>query len=265
MNSCLVVSAQSLVFLTPFVYNDLGCLADDISRKLLTGCDVFQIHLYDKQDLAGEEGKPHSGGQPERTEPHLRAEERTDEVLMAEVSRGRDAALAEIVRRYQHDIYRFCLHYVKDAESAREMAQETFIRVYTASGRFDVSRKFKPWILCIARNLCLNELKRKRAMPMETLEAYASDARDESGEVMRYSGSGPDEQLMNRERLELLDKALRELGEEARELVMLRFFERLPAKEIAEILGGTDGSIRTKLHRVLVALREQYAVCKDDL
>ncbi|MCX5758272.1 MAG: sigma-70 family RNA polymerase sigma factor [Candidatus Hydrogenedentes bacterium] len=184
---------------------------------------------------------------------------------MAEVCRGRDAALAELVRRYQHDIYRFCVHYLKDAESARDMAQETFIRVYTASGRFDVNRKFKPWVLCIARNLCLNELKRKRAMPMETLEDYASSARGESGEVMRYSGSGPDEALMARERLELLDRALGDLGDDARELVMLRFFERLPAKEIAEIVGGTDGAVRTKLHRVLVALREQYAVCKDDL
>ena len=195
----------------------------------------------------------------------MRAEERTDEVLMAELSRGRDAALAELVRRYQHDIYRFCVHYLKDAEWARDMAQETFIRVYTASGRFDVNRKFKPWVLCIARNLCLNELKRKRAMPMETLEDYASTARDESGEVMRYSGSGPDEVLMARERLELLDRVLRDLGDDARELVMLRFFERLQAKEIAEIVGGTDGAVRTKLHRVLVALREQYAVCKDDL
>jgi len=184
---------------------------------------------------------------------------------MAEVSRGRDMALAELVRRYQHDIYRFCLHYVKDVESAREMAQETFIRVYTASGRFDVSRKFKPWLLCIARNLCLNELKKKRALPMETLEDYASASREESGEVMRYSGSGPDEQLMARERLELLERALQDLGEEARELVMLRFFERLHAKEIAEITGGSDGAVRTKLHRVLVALREQYAVYKDDL
>ncbi len=195
----------------------------------------------------------------------MRSEARTDEVLMAELSQGRDAALAELVRRYQHDIYRFCLHYLKDVESARDMAQETFIRVYTASGRFDVNRKFKPWVLCIARNLCLNELKRKRAAPMETLDDYASTSRDESGEVMRYSGSGPDEVLMARERLDLLDRALRDLGDEARELVMLRFFERLPAKEIAEIVGGTDGAVRTKLHRVLVALRQQYAVCKDDL
>lgn len=195
----------------------------------------------------------------------MKAEERTDEVLMAELGRGRETALAELVRRYQHDIYRFCLHYLKDAETAREMAQETFIRVYTASGRFDVNRKFKPWVLCIARNLCLNELKRKRALSMETLEDYASDSRGESGEIVRYSGSGPDEVLMARERLELLERALNDLGDEARELIVLRFFERLPAKEIAEVIGGTDGAVRTKLHRVLMALRQQYAICKDDL
>lgn len=56
----------------------------------------------------------------------------TDEGLMALLSDGEQSALAELVRRYQNDIFRFCLHYVRDVERAKEMPQETFIRVYVA-------------------------------------------------------------------------------------------------------------------------------------
>lgn len=188
----------------------------------------------------------------------LTAAFQTDEELMALLGQGRHEALAELVRRYQNDLFRFCLHYVRDAERARDMAQESFIRVYAARGRFDPTRKFRPWVLCIARNLCLNELKRKKAVPMESLEEYATAARDETGEVLRSSSDGPDQLLMAAERRQLLTKALERLDEESREIVTLRFFERLQARDIAEIIGSTEGAVRTRLHRILKSLRHIY-------
>jgi RNA polymerase sigma-70 factor, ECF subfamily len=122
----------------------------------------------------------------------LSAAEQTDEQLMTVLRGGKQAALEELVRRYQNDLFRFCLHYLKDVERAKELAQETFIRVYVARDRFDETRKFKPWVLCIARNLCLNDLKRKKTVTMESLEEYASAAREDSGELMPTSSDGPD-------------------------------------------------------------------------
>ena len=81
-------------------------------------------------------------------EHRLSAEERTDEVLMVHLCQGQDTALAELVRRYQNDIFRFCLHYLREVDAAKDMAQETFVRVYTARDRFDASRKFRPWSMC---------------------------------------------------------------------------------------------------------------------
>ena len=198
-----------------------------------------------------------------KPETGVSAEERTDEVLMARLCQGHDWALAELVRRYQNDIYRFCLHYVREIESAREMAQETFLRVFTARMRFDASRKFRPWVLCIARNLCLNELKRKKTVSMETLEIYASAARDESGDVLRFSGNGPDETSMARERREALVRMLETLNAESKEILTLRFFERMSAREIAEVVGSTEGAVRTRLHRILSGLREQHGAQRD--
>ena len=200
-----------------------------------------------------------------RLERRLSSDGRTDEALMVHLCEGDDAALAELVRRYQNDIFRFCVHYLREADAARDMAQQTFVRVYTARERFDATRKFRPWVLCIARNLCLNELKRKKPVSMETLEEYASSARGETGEVMRFSGDGPDELLMADERRQLLKRALDSLGEEAREIVVLRYFERMSAREIGGIVGSTEGAVRTKLHRILAGLRERYSACKDEL
>ncbi|MCL4693185.1 MAG: sigma-70 family RNA polymerase sigma factor [Candidatus Hydrogenedentes bacterium] len=195
----------------------------------------------------------------------MSTESQTDEELMCLLCDGTADALGTLVHRYQNDIFRFCLHYVRDVERAREMAQETFIRVYVARARFDASRKFRPWVLCIARNLCLNELKRKKAIPMESLEEYASSAREDTGEVLQSPSDGPDGLLMTAERYELLAEALASLDEESREIVTLRFFERMQARDIAEIVGSTEGAVRTRLHRILKSLRDVYQSAKDDL
>jgi len=184
---------------------------------------------------------------------------------MALLCEGDQSGLADLVRRYQTDIFRFCLHYLKNVESAKEMAQETFIRVFVARRRFDPNRKFRPWVLCIARNLCLNELKRKKTVPMESLETYASAARTETGEVLRSEAGGPDQLAMTGERRALLAQALDGLDDDSREIVVLRFFERLPAREIAEIVGSTEGAVRTRLHRILKGLRAKYQGMRENM
>jgi RNA polymerase sigma-70 factor (ECF subfamily) len=176
---------------------------------------------------------------------------------MARLCRGDKEALAELVLRYQNDIFRFCVHYLRDVERAKELAQETFLRVFMARDRFDADRKFRPWVLCIARNLCLNELKRKKLVPMESLETYASTARNERGTLAPTAEDGPDEQLMAAERRQWLARALDSLDEESREIIVLRFFEHMPARDVANVMGSTEGAIRTRVHRILSRLRDQ--------
>lgn len=188
-----------------------------------------------------------------------------DEYLMEQLNAGREDALAELVRRYQQDVFRFSLHYLKNVEVAKEMTQETFLRVFAARDRFDVSRRFKPWMLCIARNLCLNEIKRKKTVQMKTLEEYASSSREENGDVLQSSADGPSELLMGEERRQMLERALEGLPPDAREIVKLRFFERMQARDIAEIIDSTEGAVRTRLHRILRQLRDVCAPDRDDM
>lgn len=195
----------------------------------------------------------------------MKSKERSDEELMAFLRDGRQSVFTELVRRYQNDLFRFCLHYMKDVERAKDLAQETFVRVYTARQRFDASRRFRPWVLCIARNLCLNELKRKKAIPMESLEDYAATLRNPGSEALCSAQDSPDQSLAAAERRDLLFQALGGLDPESREIVVLRFFERMPARDIAEIVDSSEGAVRTKLHRVLRSLRDKYGDLREQL
>ncbi len=191
-------------------------------------------------------------------------ESQSDEGLMDRLNHGEDEALAGLVERYQNDVFRFCLHYVKNVEVAKEMAQETFLRVYGARARFDVSRKFKPWMLCIARNLCLNELKRKKTVSMETLEEFASTGRQEDGGLLEAAADAPREQLMAKERRQALMHALDQLPTQAREIVVMRYFEHMSARQIGQVVDSTEGAVRTRLHRILRQLRDQCGAIKED-
>lgn len=191
--------------------------------------------------------------------------QKTDEKLMVDLKNGDREALGHLVRRYQNDVFRFCLHYLRDVERAKEIAQETFIRVQVSCQRFDETRVFRPWLLCIARNLSLNELKRKKTVLMESLEEYASVAREESGEISSVSSDGPDHELMEKERQEYLERLLLALDDDSREIITLRFFQQMSAREIAEIVGSTEGAIRTRIHRLLKTLRNKSEALDEDI
>ena len=120
-------------------------------------------------------------------------------------------------------------------------------------------------MLCIARNLCLNEIKRKKAVRMETLEEYASAGRQEDGGLLESDDEAPSEKLMAEERREALMQVLDELPVASRELVVMRYFERMPAKQIAVVMESTEGAVRTRLHRVLKQLRVRCEALKEEL
>jgi len=187
----------------------------------------------------------------------------SDEALMSLLARDEEMALTELVQRYQNEVFRFCFHYLRDIEMAKDAVQEVFLRIYIARERYDSEKKFKPWMLCIARNLCLNELKRQKLIHFETFDGYVEnqnyDDKNYNEGVETSKILSPFEEFIVKEKQKVLWEELNNLPEEAREIVVLRYFERLHAKEIAEILGSTEGAIRTRLHRVLRYLKERLS------
>jgi len=186
----------------------------------------------------------------------------SDEQLMALLRAGREEALAELVRRYQHEVFRFCLHYLRDPEQARDQAQETFLRVFRARESFDTTRQFKPWLLCIARNLCLTELKKPRTLSLEALGDTQETAWEERWRPAEgpAGAKSPYERLETDEQQKALIRALEALEPDDRELIVMRYFEQMSPQEMAEVLEIREGALRTRLHRALCRLR---AICEN--
>jgi len=188
----------------------------------------------------------------------------TDEQLMISLCEGEDSALEHLVKRYQNDVFRFCLHYLGNLETAREISQETFLRVFTARDRFDPDRLFRPWMLCIARNMCLNVIKRNKVVHMESLEGLES-ASTAATPSWYPATEHPLEGVLADERRRTLLHIVNSMPEDARELLMMRYFEQMSAKEIAEVLETTEGAVRTRTHRALNQLRERCEGKLDSL
>ena len=187
----------------------------------------------------------------------------SDEQLMALLCEGNTNALALLVERYQNDIFRFCIHYLRDLEAARDAAQDIFLKVFAAKDKFDTSRSFRPWLLRIARNLCFNLLKRSQIVPMESLDAM----QEKEGGSRQYwkaqTSAHPLEGILASERRRVLLRIVDTMPEDMREVIVLKYFEQMSSKEIADVLEITEGAARTRIHRAIAWLRTKNKLITD--
>ncbi len=161
---------------------------------------------------------------------------------------GQEAAFAEIVRRHQGPVYRFCLRYLSPAD-AEDSAQETFVRAFTHRHRIDPDRPLLPWLLTVARHLSIDRLRRRESSGANDLiddpDAHA-DTR--AGDALGSAMTG--------QRAEILRQGLASLPEGQREAVMLFHVEGLAYKDIATTLEVPVGTVMTWLHRARARLKK---------
>jgi RNA polymerase sigma-70 factor, ECF subfamily len=164
--------------------------------------------------------------------------------LAARAQAGDEAAFTALVRLYQGPVRSLCRRILGDAEGD-DAAQETFVRAFTHLGDFDPSRPLAPWLLTIARRLCLD--KRRRAAVRAGPELDAE----------RTSDPGPslESTAAARHDLAVVGAALRELPEPQQEALVLFHVEGLAYKEIAGVLSVPIGTVMTWLHRGRAALK----------
>ncbi len=177
----------------------------------------------------------------------------SDESLVALAVEGDQAAFTRLVRRYQRRLTAFLAQLVGDLELARELAQETFLRAWSALDRFDPRYKFSTWLFRIGHNLGIDHLRRRR---ISTVPLVREDADGEEIEVaVADLGKDPLEHFENRELARELRGAINELRPEYRELVLLRHFAGLSYQEIADFKSMPIGTVKNKLFRAHTVLR----------
>ena len=185
--------------------------------------------------------------------------ELTEATLMMRARDGDSSAFGELVRRNMRRAYFACLGLVGSHDDALDLSQEAFTRALKASSRLDPERPFYPWLYGILRRLCLNHLRDGRSRRAKLAEAGAwlqDEARD------RASGTNPSRAAERDELRRRLATAIESLPPIQREVLVLREFEGLRYREIAELLEIPEGTVMSRLYAARQGLA---AALGDDL
>ena len=161
--------------------------------------------------------------------------------------KGDSSAFAALVRGLQRPVFGLCLRLLRVEAEATEVAQETFLRAYQNLERFDETRPFDLWVLTIARNLCLDILRRRQKVQTEDLEPHA----------LTFASSEPnsEEKAIDNQQRQSLEDAMGTLSTDDREVLALYYVQKRTTKEIAVIMGVAPGTIMARLFRAREKLR----------
>jgi RNA polymerase sigma-70 factor (ECF subfamily) len=177
----------------------------------------------------------------------------SDERLVELSLEGDEDAFGILVQRYQRRLAAFLSQLVGDMELARELAQEAFVRAWSALERFDPRYRFSTWLFRIAHNLGIDQLRRRR---LQTTPLYRTDSEGEEVEVVVPDlDKDPLGHLENRALASELRQIIDGLRPEYRELVLLRHFAGLSYQEIADFTEMPLGTVKNKLFRAHSVLR----------
>ena len=178
------------------------------------------------------------------------AEGLSDEQLMRRVrTQGDHAAFARLVDRWQLPIRRLCVRMTCDEHRGEDLAQDAFARVFASRHQYDDARRFSTWLWRIALNLCYAEARSnsRRRQPPVPLE----------GEDVKTGERGPHERAVQSERALLVRNALERLPESHRAVVVLREYEGLKFREIADVLDVPEGTVKWRMSEALDELSRQ--------
>ena len=176
--------------------------------------------------------------------------------MIAHACRGDTAAFAQLVARYQHRVFGLCLRLCGNHADAEDFAQEAFVRAYGALGRFDGRAQFFTWLYRIAVNVVLSARRRTDRRPVTWTGAAPA------GGDGRLAGAashepGPASRMEAEERAAIVGAALAALDDDQRSIITLRDMESLGYDQIAVILEIPVGTVKSRLHRARLALRDR--------
>ncbi len=173
-----------------------------------------------------------------------------DAQLIEETLQGKSAAFGQLVQKYQGRLFNTVVHVVGSAEDARDVVQDAFVQAFLKLDTFQQSSAFYTWLYRIAFNVAASLRRRKR--PTASVE----HTREMTGEEPLDPGDGPDGRLQQDERCRQVHDALDQLTEEHRTVLVLREIDGCCYETIADILDLPIGTVRSRLHRARLQLKE---------
>lgn len=173
--------------------------------------------------------------------------------LIRAIRQGDSDAFGTLVKLYEKRIYNLALHYVKQSEEAKDLAQDIFVTVYKALDTLRDETKFTTWLYQVAVNHCRNRYKRLRRRGF--FSSHSID--DPDSYVQLTSSDEPAGQLEREDIIKIVRSAIAAMPETEKEILVLRDIQDMSYEEISDILGVPLGTVKSKLNRARAALKNK--------
>jgi RNA polymerase sigma-70 factor (ECF subfamily) len=172
--------------------------------------------------------------------------------LMLRFSKGDENAFRTLFLAYKKKIVNYCYRFFFNQDTAEEVSQEIFLKVYKAGPRYTPTASFSTWIFKIATHACLNELRRDKHKSF--IRSIDSDE-EMGGMELADDNAGPHARIEASERKKRIGKALRSLPGKQRAAILLREYQGFSYKEIGDQMGMSEAGIKSLIHRGRESLR----------
>jgi RNA polymerase sigma-70 factor (ECF subfamily) len=177
-----------------------------------------------------------------------------DEELVALCQSGQGQVFEVLVRRYMEKAFRIALDFTHDAEEAKDLSQDAFLRAFSRIKQFDGRSSFYTWFYRLVVNLCLDYTRRKGRVVWERLENENDGSLEPAG--LTDASSSPDQEAMAGETKRRVDLTLEAMPKKQKTAFLLRNHQGLSISDIAKVMKTTEGTVRVYLHRAVAALRQ---------
>ena len=181
-----------------------------------------------------------------------------DAALMLRVKQGDRPAFEELVEKYKQPVMNLVYRTLPDATEAEDLAQHVFLQVFKSAHRYEVSAKFTTWLFTIARNLCLNEIRRRSRHPADSLdETFADNEEQPIRQPEDLKALSPPDSLLQDELEEKVEAALAELPEKQRTAILMCRGDEFSYEDIAKVLECSVSATKSLIHRGRETLKQK--------
>jgi len=184
----------------------------------------------------------------------------TDEMLMVRYQRGERKAFVELVRRHNRPIYNFVLRQLRVPSVAEDVTQDVFMRLVQNAAEFKHEARFLTWLYAIARNLCIDQLRKLSHRRHPSLDQPSGDQADAQllGDAVADPNprASAERNALSSEVRSSIVKAVDSLPDDQREVFLLREVANLPFRDIAEITGAGENTVKSRMRYALDRLKD---------
>lgn len=174
--------------------------------------------------------------------------------LIQKYLNGDKSSFDELIDIYLKTIFNFTYRLIGNGKDAEDITQEIFLKVWKSIKKFDIEKSFKAWIFSIAKNTCIDYLRKRKDIPMSAFD-------DEDGgnfiqDNLETEEPSSEEKIVLKENKKLIDETLKELSIIQREIIIMKYVNELSLSEVADIMNMSKDTVKSHHRRALLKMRD---------